>query len=83
MTSRPTSHRIARLYFGDQLVDRWTAANDIPTPKIDAHSSSERRVTGIALRTGDQIRIEGVPDSAERAALDYLEIEPAWTPVID
>lgn len=64
-----------KLYIGNQLVEQWTAANDIPTPKIDAHSSSGRVVTGIALRTGDQIRIEGMPDSAERAALDYIEIE--------
>jgi hypothetical protein len=31
-------------------------------------------VPGIALRPGDEIRIEGMPDGGETAALDYIEI---------
>jgi hypothetical protein len=31
-------------------------------------------ISGIALRPGDAIRIEGVPDEDDPAALDYAEI---------
>jgi alpha-glucuronidase len=63
-----------RLWVGNQMVDEWTAADRIPTQKIDGSSSSRRTISGIALRPGDQIRIDGVPDSGEVAALDYIEI---------
>jgi hypothetical protein len=33
-------------------------------------------VRGIALRPGDEIRIEGMRDGNETAALDYIEILP-------
>jgi hypothetical protein len=32
-------------------------------------------INGIALRTGDGIRIESFPDKSEDAALDYLEVQ--------
>ena len=34
-------------------------------------------ISGIALHKGDEIRIEGIPDGGETAALDYVEIHPA------
>ena len=63
-----------RLYVGDQLVDEWTAADRLPTAKVDSSSSTRRTISGIALRPGDRIRIEGFPDGGEVAALDYIEI---------
>ena len=65
-----------RLFVGQQLVDQWTAADRLPTRRIDASSSARRVVSGIALRPGDEIRIEGTPDGGETAALDYIEILP-------
>ena len=47
------------------LVRQWSSLID---------SSTRRRITGLALRPGDEIRIEGIPDGAERAPLDYIEI---------
>jgi hypothetical protein len=64
---------------GNQLVDRWAAADQIPTPKIDGSSSTRRTISGIALRPGDEIRIEGMPDGGETAAIDYFEIRPDGT----
>jgi hypothetical protein len=32
------------------------------------------------LLPGDEIRVEGVADGAEKACLDYLEIEPEGAP---
>lgn len=63
-----------RVYVGRQLIDEWTAAMRIPTRKMDGSSSTARVISGIALRPGDEIRIEGFPDGGEPAGLDYLEI---------
>jgi alpha-glucuronidase len=63
-----------RVFVGSQLVDQWIADDHLPTQKIDSSSSTRRAVSGIALRKGDEIRIEGVPDGHEAAAIDYVEI---------
>jgi alpha-glucuronidase len=63
-----------RLWIQGQLVEEWAADDTLPTRRIDAHSSTRRTVTGLRLRPGDQIRIEGVPDGGEGAPLDYVEI---------
>jgi alpha-glucuronidase len=65
-----------RLLNGDQVLDEWPAAANLPTNKTDGSSSTRHTVSGIALRPGDRIRIEGTPDAGERAALDYVEIVP-------
>jgi alpha-glucuronidase len=65
-----------KLWVGNQLVDEWAATDHLPARKLDASSSTRREVSGIALRPGDQIRIEGIPEGRELAALDYLEILP-------
>ena len=62
-----------RAWLNDQLVDQWTAADHLPTQKIDGSSSTRRTIRGLALRPGDLIRIEGSPDGGEAAALDYIE----------
>ena len=41
------------------------------------HKVNIRVIEGVALRSGDQIQVEGIPDAGETAALDYLEIRPA------
>jgi len=63
-----------RLFVNGQKVDEWIANDTIPTRKIDAHSAARRLTRGVALRTGDTIRIEGVPDGGERAGVDFIEI---------
>ena len=65
-----------RLLVGEQVVDEWTAADRLPTRRLDSSSSARRTVAGIALRPGDEIRIEGMRDGNETAALDYIEILP-------
>jgi alpha-glucuronidase len=68
-----------RLWVGKQMVDEWSAADRLPTRKMDASSSARRVERGIALRPGDEIRIEGRPDGGEAAGLDYIEILPDGT----
>lgn len=64
-----------RVYVSDRLVDGWVADNDLPSRKPDGSSSTRRTISGLALRPGDVIRIEGTPDGEEKAPLDYVEIE--------
>jgi alpha-glucuronidase len=66
-----------RVSVANQLVDEWAAADRLPARKVDCSSSSRRVIHGIALHRGDEIRIEGVPDGRDPAALDYVEIVPA------
>src|SRR5262249_58920249 len=65
-----------RVFVANQLVDEWTAADRLPTRRVDSSSSSRRTIRSVALRKGDEIRIEGVPEGRETAALDYVEILP-------
>ena len=65
-----------RLKIAGQLVDEWTAADRVPSARLDSSTSARHVVHGLALRPGDEIRIEGDPNGGEQAALDYVEIEP-------
>jgi alpha-glucuronidase len=60
-----------------QVVDEWIADLHLPTRKLDSSSSTHREISGIALRPGDEIRIEGAPDGGETAGMDYAEILPS------
>ncbi len=71
-----------RVTVAGQAVDDWAADDRVPSRKIDAASSARRVIGGIALRPGDEIRIEGAPDGGEPAALDYVEIERERAPAI-
>jgi len=62
------------LWVGKQQVDEWAANLVLVTRRLDSTSSTRREIRGVALRPGDEIRIEGRPDGGEPAALDYVEI---------
>jgi alpha-glucuronidase len=63
-----------RALVGNRVIDQWTAADRVPTRRVDSSSSALRVIKGIALKPGDEIRIEGTPDGGETAALDYVEV---------
>lgn len=63
-----------KLFIASKLVAEWVAEDVLPTSKMDAHSSTRRRIRGLALHPGDEIRIEGFPDGGEGAPIDYVEI---------
>jgi alpha-glucuronidase len=65
-----------RVFVDGQLVDQWSADLQLPSRRIDAGASTRRVIPGLALRPGDEIRIEGKPGGNEPAPLDYLEIQP-------
>jgi alpha-glucuronidase len=64
-----------RLRVGDRVAGEWTASDWLPTRRLDGSSSSRRVVSGVTLKSGDTITIEGIPDAGETAALDYIEIK--------
>jgi alpha-glucuronidase len=63
-----------RVFVNDQPVDEWYADMALPGATPGADSSVRRRIKGLALHQGDVIRIDGIPDRGDRAALDYLEV---------
>ncbi len=69
-----------RLYIhnesGDKLVDEWTANDHLPSTKIGGDTSTRHRAFAVSLAPQDEIRIEGIPDRGDHAALDYVEIFP-------
>ncbi len=73
---QPTGEARFRVFVAGQLVAEWTAADRTPARKMDASSSTRRIISGLALRPGDEIRIEGIPDAGDPAGLDYIEVHP-------
>jgi alpha-glucuronidase len=63
-----------RAFVNERQVDGWSAGDNLPATKPNTDSSTRRRIPGLTLQKGDIIRIEGVPDGEEHAALDYIEI---------
>jgi hypothetical protein len=47
-------------FIENQLIDEWSAAERLPTSKVDGTSSMRRSMSSIAFRRGDKIRIEAV-----------------------
>jgi len=66
-----------RVKLGGRAVDEWSADLKIPTRKMDGSSSTRRTIPAIALKPGDEIRIEGAPKGNEKAGIDYIELLPA------
>ncbi len=59
-----------RLSIGNKAIDNWAANLLLPTRKIDGTSSTRHTTSAVALRPGDEIRIQGT------AAMDYIELLP-------
>jgi alpha-glucuronidase len=72
----PTGEARFRLMVGKQVIDEWKASDRNPARRIDAGASTRRVISGVSLRPGDEIRVEGTLDRGDPAALDYVEIEP-------
>ncbi len=66
-----------RVRIGGRVVEAWTAADRVPTRKLDGSSATRRVLRGVRLKAGDRITLEGMPDGDEKAALDYVEVVPA------
>ena len=65
-----------KLLADGNVVDEWTASDHFPARRLDGDASTRRRIT-LVLHSGEKIRIEGLPDGDDPAALDYVEIHPS------
>lgn len=65
------------IFVDNGRVDEWVANDHLPAMKPSGDSSTRRRISGLALRPGDEIRIEGIPDGEEHPPLDYIELHAA------
>jgi alpha-glucuronidase len=67
------------VWLGERKLDAWTADGHVPTKtnNPDSHSSTRRTIQGVQLEPGAEIRLVGIADGGERAAIDYVEIVPA------
>jgi len=63
-----------RIFVGDQLIDEWTADDWFPHDLPSGHTSTRRITPVVALRPGDEIRLEAESDGKEQACVDYVEI---------
>jgi hypothetical protein len=66
-----------KLLVAGQPIDEWQADDKLPDDKPNGNTSTRREIRRVALRPGDEIRIETIADAGERAAIDYLEIDAA------
>ena len=66
-----------QVYVGTKLAGEWKADDTIPFNEIGGDTSTRHVIHGVALRSGDVLRLVGRPDGAEPAPVDYVEIEPA------
>jgi alpha-glucuronidase len=64
-----------KLLVGGQVIGEWKADDTLPDNQPNGHTSTRQQIPRVALRPGDVIRIEAIADGAERAAIDYLEID--------
>jgi alpha-glucuronidase len=62
------------LFVANQEIDHWLADDLLPSSRPDGHTSTRHTVKGVALRLGDEIRIEGNAQGGEQACIDYVEI---------
>jgi alpha-glucuronidase len=65
------------LRIGDASRAQWIADDRLPVRKLDGGSSTRYILRNVELKAGDRIVVEGTPESAETAALDYIEIRRA------
>jgi len=65
---------------GMELVS-WAADAELPSRRPNGDNSTRFTVRGpdgrgVVLKPGDVLRVEGVPDAGDPAALDYIEVDP-------
>jgi alpha-glucuronidase len=65
-----------KLFVNDHEVGSWAADDHLPSDQMNGHTSTRYTIAGVQLKPGDVVKIEGIPDGAEPAPIDYVEINP-------
>jgi len=71
----PVGNAKFALTVNGQQINSWTAGLRLPARHLGGDSSTRQWIHGVALRPGDEIRIEGSPDREDPAAFDYVELK--------
>ncbi len=67
-----------RLKVNNDLVDNWTADQELDPWGVPTENNFTRRtIGGIELKTGDVLAIEGFRDAEEYARVDFLQLIPS------
>ena len=64
------------LSINGKLAASWSADAQLPSNRPNGDNSTRFTANNVALKPGDIIRVEGTPNEADPAALDYIEIRP-------
>ena len=67
------SAKFALLVNGKEAAS-WTADGTFPSRRLHGDNSVRYTVRGVELKAGDVLRVEGIPDGSDAAALDYVEV---------
>jgi len=62
------------IFINGKQADSWSADDKLPSRRPNGDNSTRHTVHDVALKPGDRIRIEGIPDGSDPAALDYIEL---------
>jgi alpha-glucuronidase len=65
------------LSLNNQPISAWTADATLPSRRPNGDNSTRHTVRDIDLKSGDRLRVDGIPDGSDPAALNYIEITPA------
>jgi alpha-glucuronidase len=60
----------------------WTADGTFPSHHPHGDNSTRYTAHGVQLKPGDILRVTGIPDGDDPAALDYIEIAPPASPAV-
>jgi alpha-glucuronidase len=63
-----------RLTVNETALGTWSADAKLPSQRPNGDNSSRYTARDIELKPGDVISVEGRPDGADPAALDYIEL---------
>jgi alpha-glucuronidase len=66
-----------KLFAGGRPIAEWLANDTLPSDRPNGHTSTRKTATSVALRPGDEIRLEVRTDANDHADIDYVEITPA------
>lgn len=63
------------LFVNGKAAGAWTADAKLPSRRPNGDNSTRYTARGVALRTGDVVRVDGAPEGSDPAVLDYIEID--------
>lgn len=64
------------LLLNHQQIDAWISDDDLPSDKMNGHTSTRHTTPNVEFHSGNMLSIVGHPQGGEPAPLDYVELIP-------